>query len=213
MTTPSRPPETLPKHPLLPLKFLLADLLLVSVAAVTGITGLALHEEWLLLLGGFVAVLAFPIALACVHWLRWLIDIPALLLGQSGWRLLMTCLHYIADVFVSLLIFGWLALVLLTVAGGLLSEHEEIPGWVSLTWGFAITSGPLTLMLLRPSGYPLLFLLCLLGQLAYPIGWGLIQWDIDWLNLMLGVLLLALIAPLLGYLPAYRRAARFMANT
>ena len=179
--------------PLLPLLALVVNALLVVVAGFAGGIGLLLAGEWGIVALGVAAAVVFPLALVALHWLRWLIDIPAMLASDARQHWLAALLAYVAGVFVSALVLGWPALAFWWIAGA-------APAWAALAWGYALVAGPLLLVIVRPFGYPFMVLLAFLAQLAYPLAWGLLHLaGVAPENIVAGIGVLALVCPLIEF--------------
>lgn len=147
-----------------PLLLLLGNLLLVAVAGLCGGIGLLLAGEWAAVTVGLAAGVLYPLVLLLLHWLRWLIDIPAMFASQARWRLTAAVLDYLSGVYVSILVLGWLS----GIVWSILALH---PPWAALCWGYALVAGPLLLVILSPAGYPFLMLLVMVAQALYPLAW------------------------------------------
>lgn len=185
-----------------PLLLLLGNLLLVAVSGLAGGIGLLLAGEWKAVIVGLAAGLAYPVALLLLHWLRWLIDIPAMFASQARWHLTAAILNYLSDLFVSLLVLSWL----MCIAWGILALN---PPWAALCWGYALVAGPLLLVILSPAGYPLLMLLVMVAQGLYPLAWILFRLaDVPVEYLLQAIAVLALLLPLVEFSSRWQSATR-----
>lgn len=89
-----------------PLLLLVLNLLLVAVCGICGGIGLLLAGESTVLFLGLLAGIAYPLALIALHWLKWLIDIPAILADGANWRSVTALLAYLSALFTSTLVLG-----------------------------------------------------------------------------------------------------------
>jgi hypothetical protein len=194
---PGRAPD--PKRALL---LLVLNLLLVAVSAICGGLALVFSGQWLEVFVGLAAGLAYPAVLMTLHWLKWLIDIPAMLASDARWRLASAVLTYLSGLFASALVLGWLALVTWGVLGA-------TPAWAALAWGYALVGGPLLLVLLRPAGYPLLVLLGLAAQCLYPIAWAMFHLaGLGMGEILRAIAVVTAVLPLVQFWPRWQSATR-----
>ena len=185
-----------------PIALIIINLCFVGLAGMAGAAGLLLAGEWQAVLLGLAAGMAIPFGLPLLHWLRWLFDIPAMFAHDARWHRLAAIFAYLADLFVCLLMLGWLAAVVHWIA-------PIDPAWAALCWGHALAAGPLLLIVLLPAGYPLLMLLVAVIQIAWPLAWAahrLAGIPIDSLLDAIGLLILLL--PLVEFLPRWRAWTR-----
>lgn len=157
------------KNPALLLLALIVDVLLVAAAGLAGAVGLLLAGGGWMVLVSLCAAIAYPTALVMLHWLRWLTDIPAMLASQARWHFLAVAFAYLSGLIVHALVLGWVALAVWWIAPG-------TPGWAALAWGYAVVSGPLLLVVLRPFSYPQFLLLVFTAQILYPLAWGALHY-------------------------------------
>lgn len=182
-----------------PLAAVILNGLLIAAAGLFGIVGLLVAGEWRIVGTSLAAVIAFPFVLLTLHWLRWLLDIPAALCADIGYRLLAGLLAYLADLFVSAMVIGWVAAAVFLVAA-------DNPGWSALVWGYAIVAGPLLFLFMRPGGYPMMVWLYFVAQIAYPVAWGLLRLGLLSLDaVFIALALLAALAPLIEFSRRWRR--------
>ena len=187
---------------LLPLAIGVVDALLVILAGFIGGAGMLWDGEWQRVASGLGAAIIFPMVLFVFHWLRLLIDIPAMFAKDAHMDLFADLLGYVSDVFVHALILGWLALVFWWISA-------ERPTTYALLWGFAVVSGPLLWVVFRPLGYPMLAWACVVAQLAWPLAWACVHYDLLTTDeVLMGIGVIALFSPLIGF---SRRWKRFVA--
>jgi len=187
---------------LLPLKILILNICLIVVAGLAGLAGMLLDGEWQIPAISIVAALLLPSILVTLHWLRLLLDIPAMLASDARFNLLTRLLAYLSGVFTFALCLGWLALAIWWIA----AHH---PGWAGLAWGYAIVAAPLLMVLLSPAGYPLLVLAVMVSQILYPFAWLILRFA--WLSpqqVVYSVALLALLLPLIQFWRRWQLLAR-----
>jgi hypothetical protein len=185
-----------------PLLLLLLNAVLILGAGLAGLVGMVADGRWLLVAGSLLAALAYPAVLLALHWLRWLIDIPAMFAADARHQLLASLLVYLSDMFVHCLVLGWTALVFWWIVDGR-------PAVSALAWGYALSAGPLLAVLLRPSGYPLLVLAFGVAQAAFVIGWILLRFELASTEQVLaGLALLTLLAPLIQFSRRWQNATR-----
>lgn len=179
--------------PLLPLLALIVNVLIAAVAGICGGIGLLLAGEWRILVISIAAAVVYPATLVTLHWLRWLIDIPAMLASQARYQFLASILFYFSGLFINVLVLGWVALALWWVA-------PATPAWAALAWGYALVAGPLLLVIVQPFGYPLLVLLAFIAQASYPLAWGLLRLaGVAPEQVVAGIAVLALVCPLIQF--------------
>jgi hypothetical protein len=176
-----------------PLLVLILNSVLVAAMGLAGLTGLLFAGEWVIVGASTLAVVLFPGALFTLHWLRWLIDIPAVFAADAGHRLLTVVLVYLSGLFVHILVLGWVALAVWWITA-------DRPTWAALAWGYAVVTGPLMFVVLRPFGYPLLLMLFFLAQLTYPAAWALLHFRLAAPEEVLGGIgLIALATPVIQF--------------
>jgi hypothetical protein len=176
-----------------PLLLLLLNVLLIAGAGLYGLVGMLMEGRWWVMATSLVAALGFPVALVTLHWLRWLIDIPALFAADARLRLLTALLVYLSGLFIHVLVLGWTAFTLWWVVVG----H---PSLAALAWGYAVTTGPLLLVILRPFSYPLMLWLYLLAQILFVIGWTLLHLGLATaMEVLSGIALAAVVSPLVQF--------------
>lgn len=182
-----------------PLLVLILNLVLVAVAGLAGLAGMLLAGEWGIVGISMVAAVLYPGALLMLHWLTWLIAIPAVLAADGGHRLLTALLVYLGGLFVHCLVLGWVALAVWWLAA-------ERPTWAALAWGYAVVTAPLMVVVLRPFGYPLLLMLFFLAQVAYAAAWTLLHYRLAAPEAVLGAIgVLALLSPLIEFSRRWQR--------
>ena len=182
-----------------PLLVLILNSVLVITAGVAGLTGMLFAGEWGIVGASVLAAVLFPATFLTLHWLTWLIGIPAILAADGGHRLLTRLLVYLSGLFVHCLVLGWVALAVWWIAA-------ERPSWAALAWGYAVVTAPLTFVVLRPFGYPLLLLLFFLAQLTYAAAWALLHLRLAATEEVLGAIgVLALVAPLIEFSRRWQR--------
>jgi len=181
------------KNPALLLLALILDALLVAAAGVAGAIGLLLAGGGWIVLVSLCAAIACPATLVMLHWLRWLTDIPAMLASQARWHLIAVVLAYLSGLIVHVLVLGWVALALWWIA-------SATPGWAALAWGYAVVSGPLLLVVLRPFSYPQFLLLVFTAQIVYPLAWGALHYaHFSGQQVLAAIGLIALTGPLVQF--------------
>lgn len=181
------------KNPALPLLALIVNALFIAAAGLAGAVGLLLAGGGWMVIASVCAAIACPAAFVALHWLRWLTDIPAMLAGQARWHLLALAFAYLSGLVVHALVLGWVALAVWWIAPG-------TPGWAALAWGYAVVSGPLLLIVLRPFSYPLLLLLVFVAQVLYPLAWGALHYaNFSAEQVLVAIGLIALIGPLVQF--------------
>jgi hypothetical protein len=176
-----------------PLLVLILNSVLVAAMGLAGLAGMLFAGEWGTVGASLLAVVLFPGALFALHWLRWLIDIPAVFAAEAGHRLLTALLVYLAGLFVHCLVLGWVVLAVWWIAA-------DRPSWAALAWGYAVVTGPLMVVVLRPFGYPLLLMLFFLAQLTYPVAWALLHFQLAApAEVLAGIGLVALATPVIQF--------------
>ena len=148
---------------------LILNVLLVAAAGLAGAVGLLLAGGGWVVLSSACAAIAFPLTFVTLHWLRWLTDIPAMLASQARWHFPAAVFAYLSGLIVHALVLGWVAVAVWWIAPG-------TPGWAALAWGYAVVSGPLLLIVLRPFSYPQLLLPVFTAQMLYPLAWGALHY-------------------------------------
>lgn len=182
-----------------PLLVLMLNSALVVMAGLAGFIGMLLAGEWGVVGASAVVAVLYPATLLTLHWLTWLISIPAVLAEDGGHRLLTGLLVYLCGLFVTCLVLGWVALALWWIAAGR-------PTWAALAWGYAVVTAPLIVVVLRPFGYPLLLMLFFLAQITYAAAWALLHYRLAALDEMLGAIaVLALVSPLIQFSRRWQR--------
>jgi hypothetical protein len=182
-----------------PLLVVILDSALVAVAGAAGFAGMLLAGEWAVVGGSVLAAVLYPTTLLTLHWLTWLIGIPAVLAADGGHRLLTALLGYLSGLFVAVLVLGWVALVLWWIAA-------DRPTWAALAWGYAVVTAPLMVVVLRPFGYPLLLLLFFMAQFAFAAAWALLHFRLAGPVEALGAIgVLALVSPLVQFSRRWQR--------
>lgn len=186
-------------RPLLPLAIIVIDAILVVLAGLVGGAMMLSDGAWWRVVTSLAAAIVFPTLLFVLHWLRLLTDIPAMFAADARLGRLADLLGYLSNVFVHALVLGWLALAFCWIAAG----QATIP---ALLWGFAIVSGPLLVVVLRPLGYPMLAWSCLVAQLAWPLLWASAHYHLlSTEQALLGIGVLLLVSPLIGFSRRWQR--------
>lgn len=181
-----------------PLLVVLLNSALVLVAGLAGLAGMLLAGEWDTVGAGILAAALYPGALFTLHWLTLLFGVPAVLAEDGGYRLLTTLLVYLGGLLVHCLVLGWVALVIWWIA--------DRPTWAALAWGYAVVTGPLMVVVLRPFGYPLLLMLFFLAQVTYVGAWASLHFQLATPAGALGAIaVLALVAPAIQFSRRWRR--------
>jgi hypothetical protein len=182
-----------------PLLVVLLNTALVIAAGVAGSIGMLLAGQWAVVGASLVAAILYPAGLLTLHWLTWLIGIPAVLADDAGHRWLAMLLAYLLGLFVSGLVLGWVALAVWWIAA-------DRATWAALAWGYAVVTAPLIVVVLRPFGYPLLLMLFFLAQAAYAGAWALLHFRLAAPDEALAVIgALALVAPLVQFSRRWQR--------
>jgi hypothetical protein len=182
-----------------PLLVLLLNSALIVAAGLAGLVGMLLAGEWGIVGASVLAAILYPTALLTLHWLTWLIGIPAVLAADGGHRRLAALLDYLCGLFVTGLVLGWSALAVWWIAA-------DRPTWAALGWGYAVVTAPLVAVVLRPFGYPLLLMLFFLAQAVYAAAWALLHYRLaapDEVLAAIGVL--GLLAPLVQFSRRWQR--------
>lgn len=182
-----------------PLLVLMLNSALAVAAGLAGFIGMLLAGEWAVVGVSVVAAVLYPGAFFALHWLTWLIGIPAVLAEDGGHRRLIAVLVYLWGLLVHALVLGWAALAVWWIAA-------DRPTWAALAWGYAVVTAPLIVVVLRPFGYPLLLMLFFLVQMAYAVAWTLLHYRLAAPDEVLGAIaVLALVSPLIQFSRRWQR--------